>query len=289
MTATLSRSDRTVAASPAVGYVTVLGIGVYYLSARFLGDIVGSGKEIHLKADGLGEFVDASFSEMAGFFYVDPSAHIGRCYYTLEDFEVEEGMMRLVIYGSDKETRIGAFYGLSEGFGEAYAHKKKASLSTWPSVYENKVKFIGNSTVSSITFLPHDHIVTKGQPFDGIAVAPINGHNNEIEIDFKSGRKGSKECADFFNATVNGDEAHMIHTERGSNKPGELNFAFNGTLTINGQAFEICLGQGHYLTTNNWHLAATSLDADGNGKNGNLGKFRLEQDGSHTFKVSVKS
>lgn len=274
--------------SPAVGFVTVAGIGVYYLTARFLGDIVGAGKEVHLKASGIGNIVDISESELAGFFDLNPSDYIGPCQYKLEDIDLEEGVMRLVIYSSDGNAKIGTFYGASEGFGEIFTAKKSGTLSAYPSVYQNEFKFIGNSDIQTITFeFASSYIVTKGQPFDGTSVSSIDGNANQIVLDFMSGRELSEACANFYTATVDDEDNHMIHTEGGSHTPKELNFAFNGVLTINGTAFNVCLGQGHHDGSNNWHLASLSMDADNNGKDGDLGSYRLDQDGSHTFKVSL--
>jgi len=282
------KSDKAISAYPAGGIITVVGVGIYYLTARFLGDVVGSGKEVHLTADGVGEFADISETELAGFFYQNPSDYIGSCEYTLEEIDFEEGVMRLLIYSSDGNTKIGAFYGLSEGFGEAFAHKKKGSLSAYPSVYDNKFNFEGNDDISTITFLySGDYSLTDGQQFDGVTVSPINGKANQIEIDFKAGREPSEKCADYYKAYVDDEKDNMIHTEGGDHAPNELNFAFKGTLTINGTAFNICLGQGDHDGSHNWHLCSTSVDADNNGKDGDIGSYRLEQSGSHTFKVSL--
>ena len=129
--------------------------------------------------------------------------------------------------------------------------------------------------------------IADGQQFDGVTVSPINGKANQIEIDFKAGREPSEKCADYYKAYVDDEKDNMIHTEGGDHAPNELNFAFKGTLTINGTAFNICLGQGDHDGSHNWHLCSTSVDADNNGKDGDIGSYRLEQSGSHTFKVSL--
>jgi len=82
----------------------------------------------------------------------------------------------------------------------------------------------------------------------------------------------------------------MMHTEHGDYRPQEMNFAFSGTLVINGISFPVALGQGHYSSTNNWFLNSDNLDADDDHKGGKLigggAKYKLEPDGSYTFKVS---
>jgi hypothetical protein len=82
----------------------------------------------------------------------------------------------------------------------------------------------------------------------------------------------------------------MIHTLGGDHIPKELNFSIKGKLSINDTVFDICLGQGHTDSKNNWHLASPDINSDTNGKNGVIGgKYRLSQDGSHSLIVQVVS
>ncbi|MBL4703439.1 MAG: hypothetical protein JKY54_02900 [Flavobacteriales bacterium] len=96
---------------------------------------------------------------------------------------------------------------------------------------------------------------------------------------------------------MNGKSENMIHTANGSNVPSKLNFAVIGTLTINDDEFEVCLGQGHYDTTNNWHLCSTSIEAKENNKGGMLStdgkplneQFYLSPSGTSGFDIQEVS
>lgn len=146
-----------------------------------------------------------------------------------------------------------------------------------PTIRENEFIFNKGTNISSISFQLEDHIITDNQPWDGVTFNSTTG-----VFLVKAGRKGSTKCADWYKKFVNSESKHMIHTEGGSHKPDELNFAFQGILTINGFVCHICIGQGHYGTTNNWHIASKLISADSNGKNGAIG-FSLNQNGSHSF------
>lgn len=246
-------------------------------------------KGIGFSATGIGNIVDISESELEGTFHVNPNDYVGTCEYRLDEADVEEGFMRLTIWSANGSVKIATLDGPSEGFGEAFTSKKNGSLYVIPKDHSNIVSFTGDKTISSITFDLTSEIVSPGGQYYGVEYGHQGGNTNELSIDFQVKSDESKTCADWFNNFVGGNEDYMIHTERGDNKPGVLYFAFKGVLTINGDAFNVCLGQGEYVWAGrNWHLASMSLDADNNGKNGNLGKYRLEQDGSNTFKVKVK-
>ena len=157
-------------------------------------------------------------------------------------------------------------------------------------MHNNEFNFSGDSSIGSLSFVwSKEYIVTESQPWGGVNSGSSSGAENSLQIVVSAGRHGSDECANWFKKYVNSDYYRMIHTLGGSNLPSKLNFAITGTLYINNQAFEICLGQGHNSDGNNWHLASVDLNADNNAKNGRLGEFELDQSGSHEFKVSVRS
>lgn len=148
-------------------------------------------------------------------------------------------------------------------------------------MHDNEFNFVASTNVVSIKFVfSGDYIITTGQPWGGVA-------SNGGKIIVKAGRHGSKECAKWFKDYVASKYENMIHTVGGENLPDELNFAIKGTLTVDGQSFEICLGQGHRPSTgeNNWHIASRSIVADADAKNGTLG-IRMLQDGTHAFRLS---
>jgi len=148
-------------------------------------------------------------------------------------------------------------------------------------VHNNEFDFNAQAGINSISFIySGDYCISDGQDFDKVT-------SSGGKITVTAGRHGSDKCADWYSASVDGSTAYMIHTLGGDHKPDKLNFAIKGTLEINGDGFEICLGQGHHDSHNNWHLASYQLTADSNGKNGTLdNKYRLSQDGTHSFKVS---
>lgn len=273
---------------PAAGELTVVGLGVYTMLGAFY-DTGDPLKGIGFSSTGVGNIIDVSESELAGDFHVNPNDYVGACEYSLDEIDVEAGVMRLTLWSANGSVKIATLDGPAEGFGEAVTKKKKGSLYILPKGDNNLVSFSGDKTIKTIAFDLTAQIVSQGGKFSGVQYAQQNGNTNELSIDFQAKSDESTACATWFNESVGNKEAHMIHTEHGDNMPKVLYFAFQGVLTINGDAFNICLGQGEYVWAGrNWHLASMELDADKNGKNGNLGKYRLEQDGSNTFKVKVK-
>lgn len=127
------------------------------------------------------------------------------------------------------------------------------------------------------------------------------GNNVSIEVKNPmkltvSANRNSKEKdgadipAKWYKGYVDYDGTKMIHTSTGDNLPSTLNFAIKGTLTIDGDAFEVCLGQGHHSSTNNWHLCSLDMDADTNSKGGYLGnKYYVDQADSNKFSIQIAS
>lgn len=269
------------------GVLTLFGAGLYDLEGIFLDEDLKGKREVYLHSMRFGEVIDGSESEMIGIFYLDAASHAGACKYSIQEVDVEEGVMELTIKTKDKKI-IARFTGPSEGFGEVFVENKKGHLFVHPSEHENKVNLLGDSTISRITFELDNHIVTEGQPFDGIDVQLVNDNENQLCIDVKAGRHGSDACASFYTSFVNGESKHMMHTRGGSNVPSKLNFAFTGTLYIDEYKFEVCLGQGKRNSYNNWHLASTNLTGSSNNKSGNLGPFHITTADSENFKITRK-
>lgn len=152
-------------------------------------------------------------------------------------------------------------------------------------VHDNEFLFEAQTSDLTISFTyGNDYIVSDGQPFDGVTTKSVN---ELLTITVKAGRQGTSRCADWFNSSVDGAYSRMIHTLGGDNKPKHLNFAIKGELVINGTSFNICLGQGHHDSRNNWHLASDKMTADENAKNGTLGEYRLSKSDKHKFIVSA--
>jgi hypothetical protein len=147
--------------------------------------------------------------------------------------------------------------------------------------HDNEFNLKASTNINSISFkFNGDYIVTDGQPWGG-----VSADGGKIVV--KAGRKGSEKCAKWFKDYVASNYNNMIHTCGGDNLPDMLNFAIKGTLTVEGEDFDVCIGQGHRSSTgeNNWHLASKSIMADADAKNGTLG-IRMLQDGTHSFDLS---
>lgn len=150
--------------------------------------------------------------------------------------------------------------------------------------HENVINFEAGRNINSVEFVAEDHVITADQPWGGVTCAHID---KTTRVGIVAGRHASKECAQWFSSYVDNKYDDMIHTMGGDNIPNQLNFAVKGRLSINGDSYEVCIGQGHHDDNNNWHIASTEILADGDAKNGTLGnKYRLEQDGTHGFKVN---
>jgi len=148
--------------------------------------------------------------------------------------------------------------------------------------HDNEFDLNPKTNINKVSFkFNGEYVITDGQPFGGVS------SDEKGKIIIKAGRKGSEKCAKWFNDFVASNYANMIHTCGGDNIPKELNFAVKGTLTIDGDNFEVCIGQGHRSSTgeNNWHFASKSVVADSDAKNGTLG-IRMLQDGTHAFDLS---
>ncbi|MBN3034968.1 MAG: hypothetical protein JW861_05235 [Bacteroidales bacterium] len=98
-----------------------------------------------------------------------------------------------------------------------------------------------------------NYSITDKQPWSGVSSSTvvISG-SNALQILALAGRKGSGGPADWFKTNVSA----AINSQSLTGLPDELNFAFTGTLTIDGNSYPVTLGQGHpELTTfNNWWI-----------------------------------
>jgi hypothetical protein len=269
----------------ATGLLGMGGFLFYYIGCIFA---VADPKHpiLRFHADGLGDDFDVDSSEMVGAFTKSPDKLTGKCHFTLENADLEEGAIELTILQDD--AVVGVFTGVSEGFGEAIL--KGTGKLTIPETKEhnNNFTFEGDHSIKSISFDYGDlYTITKGQPWGEVTTS--NSHSGStLKIDIGAGRKESTSNASWYNATVNSNHNQMFHTRGGDNVPSELNFAIKGVLTINNVPFNVCLGQGASGSYNNWHLASESASATHPHKDGFLGNFKLSQSGSSEFKVKKK-
>ena len=93
-----------------------------------------------------------------------------------------------------------------------------------------------------------DHSITSGQPWSGVS---SSGYHGGLQILVKAGRKGSYDVANWFNSNAPNAACTISSL---SLQPYELNFAFTGTITINGNTYAVTIGQGHSGASNNWWI-----------------------------------
>ena len=119
------------------------------------------------------------------------------------------------------------------------------------SVHDN-VLDIGTSQSVSFTW-DGGYSITSGQPWGGVSTGSgVSGGGSGLNIDVEAGRKGSPQVAQWFTSRTS---TMISSAEWGADSfPRELNFAFTGTLTINGTEYPVVIGQGHSGTDNNWWI-----------------------------------
>jgi hypothetical protein len=101
-----------------------------------------------------------------------------------------------------------------------------------------------------LSFALADHSITSGQPWSGVSTGT---QGSSWGLDAKAGRSKSSGVANWFQSHA----SHAVCATWPSNTddwPKELNFAFTGTLTINGTGYPITIGQGSVPPHNNWWL-----------------------------------
>lgn len=109
----------------------------------------------------------------------------------------------------------------------------------------------------SITYSETAHDITSGQPWGGVSSGMSGG---VYGIDVKAGRHNSSGCANWFKS--NCSNATCCNWPGGCNPwPSELNFAFTGTITINGNSYSITFGQGSDGVHNNWWVGGPGWTA----------------------------
>ena len=143
--------------------------------------------------------------------------------------------------------------------------------------------------VTSIVFYFYgNYSITSGQPWDGVTTNNTSGDYPAYQVDALAGRKGSNPPASFFfqhagNAWISIDDCfdptNLV-----------LNFAFSGVLEIEGNDYNIMLGQVGCAGGNPWYVGANQMGftVDGNGWLLTPdGQYRINSDGSaeNEFKV----
>jgi len=126
-----------------------------------------------------------------------------------------------------------------------------------PKIRDNYLYFYDENSwdfVQSVQFNETSHSITDEQPYDG-----VSSHGGALDV--RAGRHESEEVANDFNAGVTPNSSLGLWVGQ-AHEPAELNFAVFGTLSVTiGSTTRVCqdirIGQGHYLTNNNWWIAGT--------------------------------
>ncbi|MCG7587951.1 flagellin, partial [Photobacterium sp. OFAV2-7] len=146
--------------------------------------------------------------------------------------------------------------------------------------------FTGQAADQQIDFTVTDSRIKKDKAIDSDKIS-VSGGKGKLTITVNVGRSGNEDVANWYKNFVNGNTRHMVHTARGSNSPSKLNFAVKGTLAIGDQCFKVCVGQGHYTATNNWHMAGKAISARANNKSAYLDNiYFITTSGSYQFNVA---
>lgn len=115
-------------------------------------------------------------------------------------------------------------------------------------LHDNLVMLVPWNWTPTLAFTLGNHSITSGQPWDGCTASIQDGF---FTIDARAGRKASSSVADWFhnNATnaICSDDCNCTW-------PADLNFAFTGTITINGDSYPVTIGQGSTFGKNNWWI-----------------------------------
>lgn len=119
------------------------------------------------------------------------------------------------------------------------------------------------SQVTSLVFyFDGNYSITSGQPWDGVTTNNVSADYPAYQADALAGRHYSDPPADFFTQRAGGKWITMA-------PPGiaGMNFAFSGSLEIDGNDYNIVLGQDMCGSRNCWYLGAnqSGFEVDANG------------------------
>jgi hypothetical protein len=123
--------------------------------------------------------------------------------------------------------------------------------------HDNWVLMIPDWGTATLSFTLSDHDITSGQPWDGVSTGNQGG---TWGIDAKAGRHASSGCSSWFRDHCS--NATCCNWPSGCDPwPDKLNFAFTGTITIDGDSYTITIGQGSDGIHNNWWFGGPNWTA----------------------------
>lgn len=140
------------------------------------------------------------------------------------------------------------------------AHTASASL-VGTSIHSNLVTIYPADDESplydGLSFTPSGpYDITSGQPWGGVTTA--TGAFGSLQITAQAGRHDSSGPAAFFTSNASA----LVGGDSYSNTPSELNFAFTGTLSVNGNDYPLVVGQGSNDVSNNWWFGGQGWTQD---------------------------
>lgn len=126
-----------------------------------------------------------------------------------------------------------------------------------------------NTDIGAVSYSFDGHYsITEGQPWGGV---PDTNGVGSLVIEAGAGRKASEPVAEWFTSNA-GD---YIGENSFSSSPSELNFAFSGTLTVNGDSYPIVLAQGSNDEGNNWWVGGPGWIGSGISLTSPDGKYEI--------------
>jgi hypothetical protein len=131
----------------------------------------------------------------------------------------------------------------------AVTNQTEAGLIITTSTHDNLVEFIRYSTISHITFaFDGQYDISSGQPWHGISASDDDG---SCTLDAVAGRHKTSGPANWFKSR---SSIGMCVSGSWLGWPSSLNFAFSGTLTVDGHSYPVIVGQGNDGAHNNWWI-----------------------------------
>jgi hypothetical protein len=116
--------------------------------------------------------------------------------------------------------------------------------------HDNWVLFTPDWGNPPLSFSLAEHNITSGQPWGGVSTGT---QGSAWGLNAQAGRHKSSGVGSWFRSHAS--VSTCANWPSGCNDfPSELNFAFTGTLTINGTGYPITIGQGSIPPHNNWWI-----------------------------------
>lgn len=104
------------------------------------------------------------------------------------------------------------------------------------------------------------YAISSGQPWSGVTSTPTG---DTVTIQILAGRHGTSQVAQWFRQRAS---AAVVSSDFFADWPADLNFAFTGTLEVNGDTWPVVIGQGSDIFQNNWWIGGPGWSPGGSGE-----------------------